>query len=303
MPVLTRRQKTNKLEQFTNQLSYFEKSRFNLYATHPENEGLTPEEIVLSFQRREELINRYRTPVNSDTEEDAEYPVKNNDLEEDWDIVDDTHEEHYRDFIISGRDAKKRVDSFYKWLNDGPTKSNKEFVLNVNDYTNEQLENLLEANYNQEYIWDLVCKHGASYNYLTNGWSRLLKLGFVELQRRYISETQKQSDSSKKRDIILKHINRTLIKFHRVYTIEQLHNSPQYVILKSVLKKQLELLKTNGMPEAFLLFAHLRPDLVYSNCRPYINKSGPYYNNDYNKYFLETAEYKELYNRCKQYLN
>lgn len=291
MPVLTRRQKTNKLEQFANQLSYFEKSRFNLYATHPENEGLTPEEIILGFQRREELISRTRTPANSDTEED------------DWDIVDDTHEERYRDFIISGKDAKKRVDAFYQWLNDVPTASGKEYILNVDDYTNEQLENLLEANYNQEYIWELVSKYGASYNYLTTGWSRLLKLGFVELQRRYIFIARKLPESSRRRDIILKHINRTLIKFHRIYTLEQLHNGPQYVILKAALKKQLELVSQHGAPEAFLLFAHLRPDLVYSNCRPYINRNGQYFNSDYSKYFVETPEYTYLYNRYKQYLH
>lgn len=185
----------------------------------------------------------------------------------------------YRGFVIMDGEQRSKVDSFYSWLHTPGTM----FSFQRTDLVSTSLVlSLLKGLYKQKIFWQV--KEDTA---LTLAWRQMLFVCFSELMLRYLDHVRTLSTISRRRMFVRNVINRTLVEYSTLYTLPEFGDE----FLKAVLRKQLELMSTEGLLEAFLLFTHLRPDMVNRDCYPIVNYKSSLYAQTAYQYYVNDKLY------------
>lgn len=204
--------------------------------------------------------------------------------------------ERYRNFVVIGPEAKQRVIKFYDWVDEQINANSSTVFSEIKDEELVEMEKKAYKLYCQKDMWRNI-KKGKS----VGNWLNELKDFLVQIIRKQLAKQSSLSNLDEKRNNYVYEINRVLIKFHKCFHTKEFIFGTYERFLKTCIRKCLELAFIDGVPESIYLLAKIRPDMISSDCYPWINtKTDMYKKTDYTR-LNNVKEYRRL-EWCQEYM-
>jgi hypothetical protein len=204
----------------------------------------------------------------------------------------------HRGFHVANVAARAKVDEMYAWLGErsvmskgGASPKHLTTGLSV-----EQLTEYAHALYSQTTMWaalDTSRINEADYR-VVHTWKRALA-GAVSLI--FCIHLQRACS----REFFGSVLAPTIIQFQKCFITDPFFPPPNNNILRDLLHKQLECI-ARGFPEALIVFAHLRPDMVSDTCHPLLAKDTAAYRKTNRRLLQESPVYGASYETYATFL-
>ena len=192
-----------------------------------------------------------------------------------------TMPELYREFVVFNTRGKNKVIEFYKWLDDTKSTHPTMMVSSVTDETDAgKLEKKAYRLYRQKDMWKLVKK-----GKIVDEWHTQLESIIHTLINIQLTNLYNIRGKSAKRNYYVYEITRVILRFHRCFHTPGFAFGDGYeLFIKTCIKKCLEMMSVEGIPEGMYLLAKIRPDILSDDCCSLINVyTDEYYNTNMDK--------------------
>ena len=187
----------------------------------------------------------------------------------------------YRDFVVTGEDALERVKEFYEWLDSYHPKGNLSDQKPDRSVPLKDLEKEAAKLYRQKEMWNKIQTGLDCGSNKLRAWNQELKKRLVTIIGIYLDDLKLMHGKDNKRDYTVYELFRVLVRFHKCFHTEGFYfgnndySSQKFFI--TTIRKALEFMSEEGIPEVMYFLATVRPDLVTDDCYPWVNVSKDLY--------------------------